>query len=135
MAKLEGSSDQGLIQRSTQLHKSGFLDASAFLLPIAMSQPSSLDVLNLNAVVLISVFCLTAVVLFRRRSLSPPGPRGWPIIGNALNLPSSKYWLTYDRWAKKYGTEVRYPSRLHFVLTKSKAMSSSSHLSASVRWS
>ena len=58
----------------------------------------------LDVAALVSLAGLTAIVLLRKRSLSPPGPRGWPVIGNALNLPSSKYWLTYDRWAKKYGT-------------------------------
>ncbi|KAJ3565256.1 hypothetical protein NP233_g7746 [Leucocoprinus birnbaumii] len=33
----------------------------------------------------------------------PPGPKGYPIIGNLFDLPTWKPWLTYDQWHKKYG--------------------------------
>ncbi|KAI0061740.1 cytochrome P450 [Artomyces pyxidatus] len=33
----------------------------------------------------------------------PPGPRGLPIIGNLLDIPKNKSWLTYAEWAKTYG--------------------------------
>ncbi|KAK0501164.1 cytochrome P450 [Armillaria luteobubalina] len=45
--------------------------------------------------------------LFRRahRSTSPfpPGPRGLPLIGNLLDMPSQKEWLTFTKWGEKYG--------------------------------
>ncbi|GJJ11037.1 hypothetical protein Clacol_005268 [Clathrus columnatus] len=33
----------------------------------------------------------------------PPGPPGHFLIGNLLDLPRSKEWLTFDRWANEYG--------------------------------
>lgn len=33
----------------------------------------------------------------------PPGPRGLPIIGNALDMPSSYPWETFSEWGKKWG--------------------------------
>jgi hypothetical protein len=39
----------------------------------------------------------------------PPGPRGLPFIGNALDLPPSQSWLTYAKWSKQYGTSVGMP--------------------------
>jgi hypothetical protein len=32
----------------------------------------------------------------------PPGPRGYPIIGNLLELRSEQ-WLKFTKWQKKYG--------------------------------
>ncbi|KAG2040007.1 cytochrome P450 [Suillus americanus] len=33
----------------------------------------------------------------------PPGPPGWPLIGNILDMPHVKPWLTFAMWGKKYG--------------------------------
>ena len=35
----------------------------------------------------------------------PPGPRGYPIIGNLLDVGAGK-WLKYSEWHKKYGQFV-----------------------------
>lgn len=36
----------------------------------------------------------------------PPGPKGLPLLGNALDLPREKEWETYSDWARKYGRVV-----------------------------
>ncbi|KAG0702315.1 cytochrome P450 [Suillus ampliporus] len=36
-------------------------------------------------------------------ALYPPGPPGWPLIGNILDMPHIKPWLTFAEWGKKYG--------------------------------
>jgi hypothetical protein len=33
----------------------------------------------------------------------PPGPKGWPIIGNMFQLPQSKQWEVYKAWSDQYG--------------------------------
>ncbi|EAU87092.1 OrdA protein [Coprinopsis cinerea okayama7 len=33
----------------------------------------------------------------------PPGPRGLPVVGNVLDMPKEKEWLTFAEWGKKYG--------------------------------
>jgi hypothetical protein len=35
----------------------------------------------------------------------PPGPKGLPLLGSLLELhESQEHWLTYDNWARVYGT-------------------------------
>ncbi|KAF5338671.1 hypothetical protein D9758_018031 [Tetrapyrgos nigripes] len=45
-------------------------------------------------------------VLRRRRFRLPPGPRGYPIIGNIFDMPSKREWLTYRDISKKYGSDI-----------------------------
>ncbi|KAG0702322.1 cytochrome P450 [Suillus ampliporus] len=33
----------------------------------------------------------------------PPGPPGWPLVGNVLDMPHTKPWLTFAEWGNKYG--------------------------------
>ena len=33
----------------------------------------------------------------------PPGPKGYPIIDNLLDMPTDKSWQTFDKWSKIYG--------------------------------
>jgi hypothetical protein len=36
----------------------------------------------------------------------PPGPKPWPIIGNLLDLPKNKAWITYQLWSQQYGDVI-----------------------------
>jgi hypothetical protein len=33
----------------------------------------------------------------------PPGPKGYPLIGNLFDMPVDKPWLVYDEWRKTHG--------------------------------
>ncbi|KAH9917582.1 cytochrome P450 [Fomitopsis serialis] len=33
----------------------------------------------------------------------PPGPAGWPVIGNILDMPSSHEWRTFAQWGETWG--------------------------------
>ncbi|PBK60896.1 cytochrome P450 [Armillaria solidipes] len=38
-----------------------------------------------------------------RNAPFPPGPRGIPLAGNLLDMPSKKEWLTFAKWGEIYG--------------------------------
>ncbi|KAI9067667.1 cytochrome P450 [Trametes sanguinea] len=40
---------------------------------------------------------------FHRPSSLPPGPRGWPIIGNALQIPGTHQHVKFAEWARQWG--------------------------------
>ncbi|KAJ3919103.1 cytochrome P450 [Lentinula edodes] len=60
-------------------------------------------------------FLLLVVIVVRNRAHRlplPPGPKGYPLIGNALSLPSERPWLTYCQWSKRFGSDVIHLSAL-----------------------
>ncbi|KAJ3485032.1 hypothetical protein NLI96_g5229 [Meripilus lineatus] len=42
----------------------------------------------------------------RRQGPLPPGPKGLPIIGNVLDMPTSHEWLTFAKWGVQWGDIV-----------------------------
>ena len=63
--------------------------------------------------------CATLVRLGRRHSLSrlPPGPKGYPIIGNLLDLPPTHIWEKFGEWGKQYGGLSFLHPRPHIIHT------------------
>ena len=48
---------------------------------------------------------LAALYLVNARANSPkypPGPRGWPLIGNLLDMPTTEEWLKYKAWSQEF---------------------------------
>jgi cytochrome P450 len=43
-----------------------------------------------------------------RRIEDLPGPRGWPLLGNALEIDSTTLHLTAERWAREHGECYRF---------------------------
>lgn len=64
--------------------------------------------LQMIITVLIVVYLAAEAIqaYIRRRSL-PPGPRRYPLVGNALQIPSKLLHIHLAEWANKYGAD--YP--------------------------
>ena len=71
---------------------------------VALQMPSLIVAL---VVILITTTCLFAAnTAFKRRADGrrlPPGPPGWPLIGNLLDMPRSEAWHVFNQWTKQYG--------------------------------
>ncbi|KAL4249483.1 cytochrome P450 family protein [Abortiporus biennis] len=65
----------------------------------------ALTLLHLDLILAISVIYLLLRLVARKRHALPlpPGPEGYPIIGNVLEMPHSHEWFTFARWSEKYG--------------------------------
>ena len=59
----------------------------------------------------LTVYILSALSTSNNR-LYPPGPPGWPIVGNAFQLPINKHWLLFDKWTQDYGTDCLIYSQM-----------------------
>ncbi|KAE9386746.1 cytochrome P450 [Gymnopus androsaceus JB14] len=60
----------------------------------------------LAVVLLLGLLAFSRFYLYQRKTSLPPGPRGWPIIGNLLDVPLMHPWKVYDRWAKQYDSGI-----------------------------
>lgn len=54
----------------------------------------------------------------------PPGPRGFPVIGNLADMPQEKFALTYSKWGAKYGpvTWITVPGQNILIVNTYEAM-------------
>ncbi|KAK0482393.1 cytochrome P450 [Armillaria novae-zelandiae] len=62
---------------------------------------TALSGILLSAVIIFFVSYQISAYISRGRS--PPGPPGFPIIGNALQIPPDRQWLRWHEWKQKYG--------------------------------
>ncbi|THH15990.1 hypothetical protein EW146_g4568 [Bondarzewia mesenterica] len=58
------------------------------------------------AVTIFALVVLRALASKRSAAPLPPGPRGWPIIGNVLDMPKRSAWEVFSSWGDKFGPSV-----------------------------
>jgi hypothetical protein len=64
-----------------------------------------------TSLVIVSALALACWVLLRQKRRQyryPPGPSPKPIIGNALDIPTQKPWITYMKWSKELNSAFPY---------------------------
>jgi hypothetical protein len=58
---------------------------------------------DLDVIAALVGVCLLYRLLMTGGPPLPPGPRGLPFLGSALDWPTSRTWRTYRHWGDIYG--------------------------------
>jgi hypothetical protein len=82
--------------------------SDGYVAPLSsVSPPTMIGLQSLSFASLALIFVTILWSIRRRRSTFPlpPGPRGYPIIGNILDMPSlqDRAWLRFEKWGQLYG--------------------------------
>lgn len=67
------------------------------------TQLTTMQVRDVLVVVLFLLYFIYITARKTRRKL-PPGPPGWPVVGNAFDIPRREPWSRYARLSQHYGT-------------------------------
>ena len=58
----------------------------------------------------VGLYCVARLVSSKKSSLPlPPGPKGLPLLGNLLDMPSEREWHTFAKWGQQYGVSWSPP--------------------------
>ncbi|KIP12391.1 hypothetical protein PHLGIDRAFT_332753 [Phlebiopsis gigantea 11061_1 CR5-6] len=61
----------------------------------------------ITVLLLLSVAFLAGRIQQGRQRL-PPGPKGWPVLGNLWSMPKNFDWLTYQKWSREFDSDIIY---------------------------
>ncbi|KAE9398795.1 cytochrome P450 [Gymnopus androsaceus JB14] len=56
-----------------------------------------------KVLVAVCILFIGRLLMRRRQPPLPPGPRGWPLIGNITDFPTSCEWEVFTKWGEKWG--------------------------------
>jgi hypothetical protein len=77
------------------------------LSPVVMIYISAIDI----PLALLAAGLAVTYLWLRRRHHGlplPPGPKGWPLIGNVFDMPMIRGWEVYHKWCKELETGLLY---------------------------
>lgn len=70
-----------------------------------------MDLLHAGLLLVIVLLSYTIYGRLHSKALQlPPGPRRLPLIGNLLDMPSGRAWLTYAKWCRDYDSDIIHVS-------------------------
>ena len=77
----------------------------------------TMNLFDILAFVLL-VYLVRCVYVSSDRGPVPPGPRGWPIIGNLFDMPAGHQWQTFALCGHKWGmSDILLAYYIHSILS------------------
>lgn len=63
------------------------------------------------SLVVCALIVLRLLFYVKRMPPLPPGPKRYPLVGNVLDMPTEREWLTFAKWGDMWGITF-FPSFL-----------------------